>query len=256
MTSIEPRHEPPRTVLLCDDDRLILATLSSAMRAAGLEVIEADNGDDAILLARQHRPDLAVLDMRMNGKSGLDVAAYLRDYVGTPFLFLSAFGDDATVRQALAFGALDYLVKPLDSRRVVDTVVRLLDDPGRHGSHRHGGELPLRPALDEGSPAHAGDSASSAPAGGSGGELPASPDAETAPARSPGGAGAEIGMALGILMERKALTMQAALDQLRVLARASGQSAQVVAADLVGRLERINAVRSATSSDVPGDPTA
>ena len=80
-------------MLLCDDDRLILATVSSALRAAGLQVIEADNGDDAILLARQHRPDLAMLDMRMGGKSGLDVAAYLRDYVGTPFLFLSAFDE-------------------------------------------------------------------------------------------------------------------------------------------------------------------
>ncbi|HMN82879.1 MAG TPA: response regulator, partial [Burkholderiaceae bacterium] len=105
--------EPKNTILLCDDDRLVLATVSSGLRSAGFEVVEADNGDDAILLARQHRPQLAVLDMRMHGKSGLDVAAYLRDYVGTPFIFLSAFGDDEIVRQARDFGALEYLVKPV-----------------------------------------------------------------------------------------------------------------------------------------------
>ncbi|UCE32431.1 MAG: response regulator, partial [Burkholderiales bacterium] len=73
------------TVLVCDDDRLVLATTVSGLRDAGFDVIEADNGDDAILLARQHRPRLAVLDVRMQGKSGLDVARYLRDHVGTPF---------------------------------------------------------------------------------------------------------------------------------------------------------------------------
>ena len=116
---------PRNTVLLCDDDRLVLATVSSGLRAAGFEVVEADNGDDAILLARQHRPQLAVLDMRMDGKSGLDVASYLRDYVGTPFIFLSAFGDDEIVRQARDFGALDYLVKPIEPKVLLDKIAAL-----------------------------------------------------------------------------------------------------------------------------------
>ncbi len=118
--------DPRRTVLVCDDDRLVLATLSSGLRGAGFDVVEADNGDDAILLARQHRPDIALLDVRMNGKTGLDVAAYLRDYVGTPFMFVSAFGDDAIVRQARDFGALDYLVTPVDIGRVVPAVMAAL----------------------------------------------------------------------------------------------------------------------------------
>ena len=134
---------PTYTILLCDDDRLILATLSSALQSAGYQVIEADNGDDAILLARQHRPDLAMLDMRMNGKSGLDVAAYLRDYVGTPFLFLSAFGDERTMTQARAFGALEFLVKPIDTHRVVTVVGQVLDTLAGVRSQMAGGELPL-----------------------------------------------------------------------------------------------------------------
>ena len=84
-------------ILVVDDDRLVLATVTHGLAQAGYEVIDADNGDDAILLAREHRPELALLDIRMEGKSGFDVAAYLRDYLRIPFMFLSAFADDATV---------------------------------------------------------------------------------------------------------------------------------------------------------------
>ncbi|MBC7727552.1 MAG: response regulator, partial [Microbacteriaceae bacterium] len=86
-------------ILVVDDDRLVLATVAHGLAQAGYEVIDADNGDDAILLARQHRPDLALLDIRMEGKSGFDVAAYLREYLHVPFMFLSAFADDETVQQ-------------------------------------------------------------------------------------------------------------------------------------------------------------
>ena len=109
-------------ILVVDDDRLVLATLAHGLAQAGYEVIDADNGDDAILLARQHRPDLALLDIRMEGKSGFDVAAYLREHLRTPFMFLSAFADDDTVRQVRALGAVAYLVKPLDIGQIVPTV--------------------------------------------------------------------------------------------------------------------------------------
>jgi response regulator NasT len=109
-------------ILVVDDDRLVLATLSHGLAQAGYEVIDADNGDDAILLAREHKPDLALLDIRMEGKSGFDVAAYLREYCQMPFMFLSAFSDDATVAQVKALGAVAYLVKPLDIRQIVPAV--------------------------------------------------------------------------------------------------------------------------------------
>jgi DNA-binding response OmpR family regulator len=109
-------------ILVVDDDRLVLATVSHGLSQAGYEVIDADNGDDAILLARQHKPDLALLDIRMEGKSGFDVAAYLREYLHTPFMFLSAFADEDTVQQVRALGAVAYLVKPLDIGQIVPTV--------------------------------------------------------------------------------------------------------------------------------------
>ncbi len=109
-------------ILVVDDDRLVLATLAHGLTQAGYDVIDADNGDDAILLAREHRPDLALLDIRMEGMSGFDVAAYLREYCKMPFMFLSAFTDDDTVRQVHELGAVDYLVKPLDIGQIVPAV--------------------------------------------------------------------------------------------------------------------------------------
>ena len=121
-------------ILVADDDRLVLATVSHGLAQAGYEVIDADNGDDAILLAREHKPDLALLDIRMEGLSGFDVAAYLRDHLHVPFMFLSAFADDETVRKVKALGALAYLVKPLDIGQILPTVAAAF------------GNLPLRPA--------------------------------------------------------------------------------------------------------------
>ena len=114
--------DPAPLVMVVDDDRLVLATLCAGLRSAGIEVIEADNGDEAILLARRHKPQLAILDMRMQGKSGMDVARYLAANTHTGFLFLSAFNDSDTISEANRLGALGYLVKPLDVKQIVPAV--------------------------------------------------------------------------------------------------------------------------------------
>ena len=111
-----------KKILVVDDDRLVLATLAHGLSQAGYDVIDADNGDDAILLAREHRPGLALLDIRMQGKSGFDVAAYLREYCHIPFMFLSAFSDAATTAQVKALGAVAYLVKPLSIGEILPVV--------------------------------------------------------------------------------------------------------------------------------------
>ena len=110
------------SILVVDDDRLVLATVVHGLSQAGYTVIDADNGDEAILLAREHRPDLALLDIRMEGKSGFDVAAYLREVPRVPFMFLSAFSDEDTRNQAMTLGALSYLVKPLDVAQLLPLV--------------------------------------------------------------------------------------------------------------------------------------
>ena len=135
-------------ILVVDDDRLVLATVTHGLSQAGYEVIDADNGDDAILLAREHRPELALLDIRMEGKSGFDVAQTLRDAYAIPFMFLSAFSDEATLSTVKSLGAQAYLVKPLDVGQIVPAVEAVF---GRlRAAAQAGGSVTLAVAADNG----------------------------------------------------------------------------------------------------------
>lgn len=141
-----------RKILVVDDDRLVLATLTHGLAQAGYQVIDADNGDDAILLAREHRPDLALLDIRMEGKSGFDVAAYLREYLQISFMFLSAFSDDETVKQVKDLGAVAYLVKPLDIRQIVPAVEAAIANSAMTNARKaDSGFVPFRGDIASGS---------------------------------------------------------------------------------------------------------
>lgn len=100
-------------ILIADDDRLVLLTLADGLREAGFEVIEASDGLQALALCREEAPALALLDIRMPGLDGLELARCLRDGTTVPFLFLSAYNDEQFVQQAAEVGALGYLVKPL-----------------------------------------------------------------------------------------------------------------------------------------------
>ena len=109
-------------LLIADDDRLVLATVAEGLRRAGHTVLEAANGEEAIRLACEQQPDLAILDMRMPGRDGLDVAHWLREHTSVPFLFLSAYGDAEVVDAAVQSGALGYLVKPLDVQQILPSI--------------------------------------------------------------------------------------------------------------------------------------
>ncbi len=108
-------------ILLVEDDLLILRTLARGLREAGYLISEAESAEDAIALCSNNQPDLAVLDIRMRGLSGLELGRWLADKE-IPFLFLSAYDDEAFVKAALEAGALGYLVKPLDVPRLIPSL--------------------------------------------------------------------------------------------------------------------------------------
>lgn len=111
------------TLLLVEDDPLILCTLADELAAAGFHILEADSGESAVKLCSEaNRPDLALLDMRMPGMSGIDFARWLKNTLDVPFLFLSAYGDPETVIDAVELGALGYLVKPLDTPQILPSI--------------------------------------------------------------------------------------------------------------------------------------
>lgn len=196
-----PEQKP--LILVVDDDRLVLATVVAGLKQAEFDVIEADNGDDAILLARKHRPALAILDMRMQGKSGMEVARYLAANTTTGFMFLSAFGDSDIIDEATRLGALGYLVKPIDVKQIVPAVRAALARIDAQPLERSSGPATLSP---------------------------------TPPVQR------EQFVAVGILMERLRLDYDRALDKLRAQARAENRSVDDLAASMVEAANRLNSI--------------
>jgi response regulator NasT len=111
-----------RRLLLVDDDSLILALLARVLEQAGYEVIQTGSAEEALSIARQDDPDLALLDVTMPGMSGIDLARRLQAETAVPFMFLSAHGDIDTVKEAASFGAVGYLVKPVDTAQIVPAI--------------------------------------------------------------------------------------------------------------------------------------
>ncbi|MEU4653374.1 response regulator transcription factor [Streptomyces sp. NPDC023723] len=101
-------------VLIADDEPLVRAGVRAVLSTdPGLEVVaEAADGHQAVELTRGHRPDVAVLDIRMPGLDGLGAAAEIRRTVpGTGIVMLTTFGEDEYILRALGDGAAGFLVK-------------------------------------------------------------------------------------------------------------------------------------------------
>jgi len=115
-----------RRILIVDDNSELVTLMIIQLAAAGFDVATAGNAADAIASATATKPDLAILDIRLEGGSGLELARLLRDQLQIPFLFLSVLEDASTVRTATEMGALAYLVKPQDLRQLIPMVTAAL----------------------------------------------------------------------------------------------------------------------------------
>mgnify|MGYP003603515718 CR=1 FL=1 len=216
MVSDKSATSPRGRILVVDDDRLVLATVVHGLKHAGFDILDADNGDDAILLARQHRPDLALLDIRMDGMSGYDVAHYLREALQIPFMFLSAFSDEATLARIQALGALALLVKPLDIAQLVPAVASALDEVRqRSGVPALEAEAAVVPQPETGVRA----------------EVEATPDAPALPT--------VVAMAVGIVMHRFSLARGPALERLQRLSLQEGRALERTCTAMVEALEQL-----------------
>jgi len=117
-----PTTAPPnskRYILIVDDDLLLLEFLGEVLRHAGYETAQASSAEQALELIGQREPDLALLDIHMPGMSGLDLAKQLHSQTSVPFMFLSGRGDSDAGKQAASFGAVGFVVKPVDEKHLM-----------------------------------------------------------------------------------------------------------------------------------------
>jgi response regulator NasT len=189
-----------RHILVVDDDRLVLAALAEGLRTAGYRVTSVASGEDALGIT--DTPDLALLDVRMPGMSGIELGRKLREQGGVPFLFLSAYGDQEIVKQAAEEGALGYLVKPLDIQQIVPSIEAALARA-----------MEIRQLRDK--------------------------EAQLSVALA---GSREISMVVGLLMQRDRIDRTQAFELLRTSARSKRRPIAELAGELLKAAENLNAI--------------
>lgn len=118
-----------KKILIADDEPDILEILEYNLLAEGFTVVKAKNGDEALDLAKQHQPDLMILDVMMPRKTGMEVCQILRSqpqYAQTLIIILTALNDEASHIKGLEMGADDYVSKPISPKVLISRVNALL----------------------------------------------------------------------------------------------------------------------------------
>src|SRR5881396_2091845 len=181
-------------VLIAEDETLIRLDLRALLEKAGFEVCaEARDGEEAVDLARETQPDVAVLDVKMPRLDGIEAARRILDERPIPIVMLTAYGQDELVSRAIEAGVFGYLVKPFREQDLL---------PAIHTARaRHEELTALREQADS--------------------------LAEALAARK------AIERAKGLLMERESLTEQEAFERLRKASQLSGRPMKVVADALI-----------------------
>jgi response regulator NasT len=206
-TTTSAPDAPRRLILLVDDDAILLDYLSTILRHAGHDTLEASSALDALQRVAEREADigLALLDINMPGMSGLDLAQRLKEHTSVPFMFLSSSDDAETARQAASHGAVGFLVKPVDAARLLPAFESALARAGEIRQLRRT-EANLNAAL---------------------------------------AAGRETSLAVGLLMARYQADRNTAFEVLRDHARASRRKVNEVAEQLVAAEELLNGLHGA-----------
>jgi two-component system, response regulator RegA len=114
-----------RSLLLVDDDAPLRRSMTRALERRGFHVLAAESLAEARDHAHAHKPEFAVLDMRLTEGSGLDLVRTLRELrPEIRIVIVTGYGNIATAVAAIKAGAVDYLAKPVDADDVVDALLR------------------------------------------------------------------------------------------------------------------------------------
>jgi response regulator NasT len=197
-----------RLILIVDDDTLLLQFLGEVLGHAGYETVTAASAAQAIRQIEAREPDLALLDITMPGMSGLELARHLQENTSVPFMFLSATDDVDTARQAATYGAVGFVVKPVDAAHLLPAFEAGLARADEIRQLRRT-ELNLNAAL---------------------------------------AAGRETSLAVGLLMGRFHADRNTAFEVLRDHARSSRRKINEVADQLLAAEEMLNSLHAAFAS--------
>jgi len=111
-------------ILIADDEAIRLMTLRTQLRSLGFEVVgEATDGEEAVRLAQEREPDLAILDIKMPGLDGVSAAQRILQHRPIPIILLTAYSEVELVERALEAGVFAYLVKPVTEEDLLPAIL-------------------------------------------------------------------------------------------------------------------------------------
>ena len=121
-------------ILVVDDEPSIVKLVTASLAGGGYEILQAFDGQEAIVQAKLHKPDLILMDVMMPKMDGTEARRRLLEDPATKdimVIHLTAVGDFDKQREALAEGATDYIVKPFAPKELAAAVAMLLDPAKR-----------------------------------------------------------------------------------------------------------------------------
>lgn len=114
----------PKRIMVVEDELLVAEDIAECLSLRGFEVVGiAKSSDEALTIAREHRPDLALMDIVIQGeRDGIDTAAILRSELQIPVIFLTAYSQNGIIERAKAVEPLGYIIKPFEEGNLISTV--------------------------------------------------------------------------------------------------------------------------------------
>lgn len=119
-------HDTNYTILVVDDEEDVVDFLRPYLHDEGYEVVEAHDGQDALIVNQLEEPDLIILDIMMPGLDGFEICKKIRAGYDVPIIMLTAKDEDVDKIVGLEVGADDYIVKPFNPRELVARVKAVL----------------------------------------------------------------------------------------------------------------------------------
>jgi two-component system chemotaxis response regulator CheY len=114
-------------VLVVDDAKFMRVRLTKLLSGQGFDVLEAENGEEAVKAYKEAKPDAVLMDITMPEKDGLEALKEIRESdPKARVVMLTALGQESMVVQAVQAGARDYVVKPFDPDRVMSALQKAL----------------------------------------------------------------------------------------------------------------------------------
>ena len=119
---------PERKIMLVDDDHDFVWLTGNALQKAGYRVVQAHDGEEALGLLEKEMPDLVLLDYRMPGRDGLQIAGEMRQRISAvPIVMITGYGEVKLAVKAMKMGVYDYVTKPVDNNDLLFTIKRALE---------------------------------------------------------------------------------------------------------------------------------